>query len=65
MPFICQLITKAIFAAFADKAKQRGYGANRVTKICNLIGMCIIISSSSKKNLHSKYRSREELNAQK
>uniref|UniRef100_F1L3P5 Transporter n=1 Tax=Ascaris suum TaxID=6253 RepID=F1L3P5_ASCSU len=37
MPFICQLITKAIFAAFADKAKQRGYGANRVTKICNLI----------------------------
>ncbi|KHN74125.1 putative transporter C02C2.4 [Toxocara canis] len=37
MPFICQLITKVIFAALADKAKRCGYGANCVTKVCNLI----------------------------
>ncbi|VDK89147.1 unnamed protein product [Litomosoides sigmodontis] len=36
LPFICQLVSKLVFAGLADKAKEVGFSPNQVTKMCNL-----------------------------
>ncbi|MFH4976014.1 hypothetical protein AB6A40_002723 [Gnathostoma spinigerum] len=36
MPFLCQLVTKVLFAGLADRAKSGGFSVNSVTKFCNL-----------------------------
>ncbi|WKY07616.1 hypothetical protein Q1695_007239 [Nippostrongylus brasiliensis] len=48
LPFICQFISKIVYAGFADESKKRGWmGFTNVTKVCNTsasIGLAISFS---------------------